>query len=108
MTDFQTAQSEAWNNILENARQQSVNEMITQRQEPLQELGALEGFTSPMSLPLVSTPQASVSPTNVAGIAQNAYEQQLARANMQQQQNNAMLGGLFGLGGAALQAIPML
>ncbi len=101
---FQTSQGDAWNNILENARAQSVNEMEAQFQLPAAQATQLAGLGQPQMPQLQSTPQTGVQPTNVSGITQQSYQDQLARQQLQQQQQNAMMGGLFGLGGAALQA----
>ena len=50
----------------------------------------------------VNTPQTSVQPTNVAGIYNDAYQNQLQQYGLQQNSNNAFMGGLFGLAAAPL------
>jgi hypothetical protein len=101
--NFLTAQGNAWNNILETSRAQAVNEMEGQFQLPAQQAALLSGLGQPQFPQMQSTPQTGVQPTNVAGITQQTYQDQLARQQLQQQQQNAMMGGLFGLGGAAIQ-----
>jgi hypothetical protein len=87
-----------------DARNQGVNEAITQRTLPLQEFNAIRTGTQ-VNLPtFASVPQASQANTNVAGIYDSNYQQQLNAWNMNNQSNNAFMGGLFGLGGSLLAA----
>lgn len=79
------------------SRQQFINELMSQRNQPLNEIAAL------MSGGQVQQPNApnwatyGVSSPDIAG---NIY----ASSALQQQQNNAMMGGLGALGGTALGA----
>ena len=72
--------------------------------EPLNALNALK-TGSQVSQPGIGqtaqTNPVSVAGTNVAGIDQTAYQNQLA-------QSNATMGGLFGLGGSAIQGLGSL
>jgi hypothetical protein len=90
------AYDQAWNSNEQIAQ----NAMLTQYNEPLNALNALQSG-SQISQPGIGTtaaaPQTSVAGTNVAGINQTSYADQVA-------QSNAMMGGLFGLGSAALSA----
>lgn len=94
--------NDAYNQMFINARGQGVNEAITQRQFPLQEFNSLFRGQQPQNPQFNSIPGVNMANTDVAGITQNAYNQQLAAWNAQQQQNNAFMGGLFGLGSAAI------
>lgn len=51
----------------------------------------------------VNAPQATVNPTDVAGLQLAQYQGQMNAYNQQMQANNSMMGGLFGLGGSVLQ-----
>ena len=81
--------------------------MTNLRNQPINEVSALLGTGPGVQNPqFVNTPQnGTIQPTDVAGIYQNGYQQQLQNYQMQQQQaqqqQSAMLGGLFGLGSAA-------
>lgn len=70
---------------------------------PLNALTALRS-NSQVSQPgvgsLAPTAQTGVQPTNISGLIEQNYGQQVA-------QSNATMGGLFGLGGAGLQALGM-
>jgi hypothetical protein len=52
----------------------------------------------------VPTNNYQIAPTDVSGNYWNAYQGQLAQQQMQQKSSDAAMGGLFGLGGAAIQA----
>lgn len=82
-----------------DARNQGINEAITQRTLPLQEFNAIRTGISPNLPTFASVPQTMQSPTNVAGIYSDNYNQQLGAYNAENASNNAFMGGLFGLGG---------
>lgn len=54
--------------------------------------------------PAPTPPQATIAPTNVAGIYANNDSQRLDEYKAQLAQQNAMYGGLAGLGSAAIGA----
>ena len=111
--------TEAWDRALERqgrmatdsrnqmwlgARQQGVNEALLQRQQPLAEFNGIRTGTMPQMPQFSGVPQTQQAGTNVAGIYQNAYDQQLNAYKADQAQGNAFMGGLFGLGGSLLTA----
>ena len=86
-----------------NTRDRAISEMANLRTQPINEVSALLGTGTGVQQPnFVNTPQTQVAPTDVVGAYNNAYQQQYENYQRQMQQNNAALGGLFGLGGAAL------
>lgn len=88
------------------ARQQSIQEAASIRNQPLNEISALMSGTQ-VQLPQFSTvPQVSMQTPDYQGAANLQYQGQLANWNAQQQSNNAMMGGLFGLGGSVASALP--
>ena len=124
--DSITAGRDAYNNMFNNAmiarqqgeselmsdqgmanagRSQAINDMLLQRGQPMNELAALL-----QGSPAVQTPQqqpmagAQAQAPNVMGAMQNQYAAQQNAYNQQMQQQNAGMGGLFGLGGAAIMA----
>lgn len=82
-------------------RQNAVQEMLLQRNQPINELAALLGTS-----PGVQTPQftpagaTGVAPTDIVGPTMAAYQGQLNNYNAQQQRGAANMGGLFGLAGS--------
>lgn len=90
-------------NLEGSTRDRAIQEMTNLRTQPINEVAALLGTGTGVQNPqFVNTPQTNIAPTDVAGIYQNGYQQQMQAYQLQQQQaqqqQNAMLGGLFGLG----------
>lgn len=86
----------------DNARTRSMQEQFALRNQPINEITAL------LSGSQVSTPQfgiaqsAQMPTTDIAGITQQGYANQMAQYQAKQQQQQAMMGGLFNLGASAL------
>jgi hypothetical protein len=96
-------------NLEANTRDRAIQEMTNLRTQPINEVSALLGTGTGVQNPnFVNTPQTQVAPTDVVGAYNNAYQQQYANYQSQMQQNNAAMGGLFGLGGSALSAAGMV
>jgi hypothetical protein len=92
---FDIGRNDAYNSMLLDARGQAMNELVTGRNQPINEIAALMGGGQVQQPTFVNTPQTGVSGTDVAGLIAANYG---ARNNNYQ----AMLGGLSGLGAAAL------
>jgi hypothetical protein len=101
MDQFSRQQNDAYNQLLLTGRGQAVDELMKQRAMPMQEYTSLTS-SAPFGGNQVQTPQVSAQPTDVAGIVNNNYANQMAAYNAENSQNNAMMGGLFGLGGTVL------
>ena len=85
-------ENDAFNNLLLSGRQQAVSEALQERNQPINEITALmsgQQITNPL---YASTPQTSVANTDLAGMIYKNYDNKVAG-------QQAMLGGLFGLGG---------
>ncbi len=92
-------------NQAQTLRNQYINEATQQYNQPLNTYAALTGVSGGTTQPTYAAPSAGqVAPTDVAGIYNNAYQNQLQQYQQQQGQNNSLMGGLFGLGGSALGA----
>jgi hypothetical protein len=89
----QTQQQQFNNAVLAANRDRSTQDTLLQRQTPLNEFSALMSGSQVSQPNYVNTPQTSVAGTDVAGI-------QMAAAQQQQNQYNAMIGGLAGIGGS--------
>ena len=83
-------------------QQQALAQALQQRQLPLNEITALMSGGQVNQPTFGSTPQTSVANTDVAGITQQAYDNSLIPWKQDVASKNAMMGGLFGLGGAFL------
>lgn len=97
-------ENDARNQLLLTGRNQAVAEAIQQRNQPINEIIGLTSGTQLQSPNLVNTPNSSVANTDTAGIAQAGYANQYNQWLQQQNQNQSLLGGLFGLGSAAIIA----
>lgn len=88
--------NDAYNQLLLQGHGQAVQEALTERNQPINEITALTSG-SQVSQPnfVNNTPQATVAPTDYSSLVANNYNQQVG-------QSNAFWGGLAGLGGAAL------
>lgn len=95
MQQFGQQENDAYNNLLLSGRAQSANESLAERNQPLTELMALLGGTQPQSPTFQSTPQPGVAGVDYAGLVNSNYQNQMNAYN-------AQMGGLFGLGSAAL------
>jgi len=95
MTRFNQGKNDFYNQLFLNGRGQAVNEILAERNQPINEITALLSGSQVQAPNFTSTPQAQVSGVDYAGLVSNNYNQQVGA-------HNAMLGGLAGLGGAAL------
>lgn len=90
-----------------DARDRAVREKLMLRQQPLNELNALMSG-SQATLPQFSGFQgSSVQPTDYSGNVWNAYNAQNQQYQAQLGQQNAMMGGIAGMFGQAMQ-IPFM
>lgn len=84
-----------------STRDRAIAERTNLRTQPINEVAALLGTGDGVRDPsFVPTNNYQIAPTDVSGNYWNAYQGQVAQQQMAQQQNNAMLGGLFGLAGS--------
>jgi hypothetical protein len=94
--------NDARNSMWLAARQQGVNEALTQRQVPLNEFNALRTGAQVGMPQFGNVPNVQQANTDIAGITQAGYQNQMAAYNAQNAQNNAFMGGLFQMGAAAM------
>jgi hypothetical protein len=101
--------NDAYNNLILSGRQQAFSEAQAERNQPINEIGALLG-TGQVSQPQFMNPNIGAMPTtDYAGLVNQNYNQRLNAWQQQQSSRNSMLGGLLGFGGSALSAgLPML
>lgn len=100
LNTFNQGTNDAYNQLLLNGRQQAVSEALTERNQPLNEIGALLSG-SQVSMPTfgAGTNQPSIPTVDYAGLVNQNYQNQLGAYNNQMAQRQGVLGGLFGLGG---------
>jgi Chaperone of endosialidase len=95
----QQAQAQATFNAAQAARNQALQEQYQLRNQPINEITALlrGGQVTPPNF--INAPGSQIANTDVAGIINTNFQQQMQNAQMQNQNTQALLGGLFGLGG---------
>lgn len=102
MKDFHEGTQRARDSFMLDSYGTGMNTALTVRNQPLKEGVTLMGAGQITEPTWVQGPQSGVSPTDVAGIYGQSYNQQLARAQQQQQSSAGMWGALGQIGGAAL------
>lgn len=100
MGSFNQGTNDAYNQLILNGRGQAVQEALTERNQPLNEISALMSG-SQVSMPTfgAGTNQPSLPTVDYAGLVDQNYQNKLGIYNNQMQQSQGLMGGLFGLGG---------
>lgn len=93
MTSVGQQENDAYNQLMLTGRGQSVQEALAARNQPINEISALLSGGQVTSPQFVNTPQPGVNGTDVAGIHNNAYQQEMAGYQ-------SKMSGLLGLGTA--------
>jgi hypothetical protein len=93
-------------NMSTTDRNRALQEYLAQRQIPLNEAAALVQGSQVQYPQFAGVPQTGVNPTDVAGITQANYANQMNAYNAQMQQQSGLFGGVAQLGGALLAAQP--
>lgn len=90
-------------------RQNQIADITNLRNSPLADYSALLGLGGGVTNPqYAQSIQATVQPTDVTSPYYNSYNGQLQQYNQQLAQQNALTGGLFGLGGSALSSAALI
>lgn len=104
MKDFSTNKNLALSNELGSAQGNALSSILAQRETPINEISALAGGSQVQTPSYVNASQTPVAGTNVAGITQSAYDAANGQYQYANNQNQQLLGGLFGLGASAITA----
>lgn len=95
MSRLTQAENDARNNLALSGRNMAFNEQLTGRNQSINELTALLSGSQVSQPNYVNAPQSNIPTTDVAGLINSNYAQQVAAAERQQ----GILGGLMGFGG---------
>jgi hypothetical protein len=87
------SKNDAINQLLLSGRGLANQEIMAERNQPINEITALMSGSQVDNPNFQSTPQAQVGGVNYTGLVSDNYKAQTA-------QNNAAMGGMFGMGGA--------
>lgn len=102
-TDQADQRQRAYDQMYLDSYGQANQAALTERNQPINEITALmrgAGVSQPNFVS--NTPTAGIAPTDVIGAQQQSLNQQNVGFQAQQAQNQAMIGGMFGLGKAAI------
>ena len=99
MQRFGQTKNDATNQLLLSGRGQANAELMAERNAPINEISALMSGSQVSNPNFTSTPQANVGGVDYAGMVANNYNAQNQQYQAQVGQQNAMMGGMFGLGG---------
>lgn len=94
--DFGQQRNDAYNSLYVQGKGLFDQEALTERNQPLNEISALMSGSQIQQPNFINTPQSQMASTNLAGMVYDS-------AAMKNQQQGAMMGGLFGLGGSLLR-----
>lgn len=95
-------ENDAWNQIFINARDQAVNEKLTERNQPFKEFAALLNGSQIDQPTFGQTPGANMADVDYAGLVNQNYQNQLQAYQAKQDSFNKALGGMFGIGAQAI------
>lgn len=95
-------ENDAYNQLLLSGRGQAVQETMAERNQPINEITALLSGSQVSQPSFVNPNSAQIANVDVAGLTQNAYNQELAGWQQRQAQKSSLLGGLFGLASGGL------
>lgn len=95
MRDFSTNRQRAYDQMFLDSYDKGTNSALTERNQPINEISALLSGSQVSQPNFTQTPQSNVAPVDYTGLVNNQYNAQLS-------QNNAMMGGIFGLASAPL------
>lgn len=107
MGNLSQAKNDAINQLLLTGRSQANQELLTERNQPINEITALMSGSQVSNPTFTNTPQAQVGGVDYTGMINNNYNNALKKYQLDQSANNAAMGGMFGLAGTGLQAAMM-
>jgi hypothetical protein len=99
-------ENDAWNQLFLTGRGQGIQEMLTERNQPINEVNALLSGTQVSMPQFNSTPGFSQAPADIMGATYASHNANMANWQQQQANRNSMMGGLFGLAGTGMMAAP--
>lgn len=102
MTQFQQGKNDAFDQLALTGRGQAVQEALTERNQPLNEISALMSGSQVSQPNFINKTMPTIPTTDNAGIINTNFQQQQQNYQQQNQNYNQLMGGLFGLGAAGV------
>jgi hypothetical protein len=102
MTQFQQGKNDAYNQLYLSGNNQAFTQSLAERNQPINEITALMSGSQVSNPNFVNTNEPTIPTTDNAGLINQNFQQQQQNYQTQLAQQNALLGGLFGLGAAGV------
>lgn len=99
----QLQQQQAGFNAAQAARNQYLQEQYASRNQPINEITSLLSGSQVTQPNFVNTPGAQIPTTDIAGLINQNFNQQMQNYQAQSQSYNTLVGGILGLGAGALK-----
>jgi len=100
----QVAQAQSGFNASQAARNSYMQEQYAKRNQPINEISALLSGGQVSQPNFVNTPGSQIPTTDVAGLINNNFSQQMQGYQQQSQNYNSLMGGILGLGAGVLKS----
>jgi hypothetical protein len=100
----QQGQAQAAFNASQAARNQYMQEQYATRNQPINEITSLLSGSQVTQPNFVNTPGSQIPTTDVAGLINNNFSQQMGVYQQQNQNYQSLMGGILGLGAGALKS----
>ena len=100
MKGFGENKNDAFNQLLLTGRGQANTELMAERNAPINEIAALMSGSQVSSPSFTSTPTTNVAGVDYGGMVNNNFNAQNSQYQAQLSQQNAAMGGMFGLAGS--------
>jgi hypothetical protein len=98
----QLAQAQSGFNASQAARNAYLQQAYAQRNQPINEITSLMSGSQVQAPNFVNTPGAQIANTDIAGITNQNFQQQMAAFNANNQNWQGLMGGVLGLGAGAI------
>ncbi|RDJ12416.1 tail fiber domain-containing protein [Rhizobium grahamii] len=102
ISDFTKQKQSANDQYLGDMYSNAQNSILTQRNQPINEISALMSGSQISQPNYVNTPSTQLPTVDYSGLINDNYNQKLGIYNQQVANQNAAMGGLFGLGSSLL------
>lgn len=99
MANFNQGKNDAYNQLLLQGRGQASQELLTEDNQRINQIGALLSGGQVSQPNFMNTNMPSIPTTDNAGLINQNYQQQMQAYQQNAANSNSLLGGLFGLGG---------
>lgn len=100
MADFSTERSNAWDNVYGNQYGLAQQSILTERNQPINEIMALLGGSQVQQPNFRNEGSATIPTTDTAGLIGQNYQQQYQRANAADERKAGLWGSIIGAGGS--------